>query len=591
MLVVITGDPVAEVQRERGDFADLFFSWMPQRHKKSRLARHVWRVTEGEDAPNPADFDGIIVSGSPAMVGDGHSWIEEAANFVRDAVNAEVPLLAICFGHQLLCHALGGKVGPNPEGRHMGTVSFAHRLTGDPLFDLLPQTFDAQVSHRDVILDPGPHLEVVGTSPHDPHHMVKAGKKAWGVQFHPEFDADIMRSYLRARRQLFDAERGEGATRGALENVRPTPLATSLLKSFSAICVPDSGPQEKRIIPRKNKKDTRAKGKSGVLSDRTLAKGWRHVDAADVATEKFLPLPDGTRIRVRLFHEEGARGVPLILNDGLGCEGYVWRYIIDQLKAHHPILHWQYRGHGESDVPHDLDTIHVDQMVEDLNWLLDEVGVSEGIFFGHSMGVQVVLEAHRRLAERMRGLVLMCGSYGRPIETWHGPDNPRSRGPLGNRGMRRIFPWLSGAFIHAPQIMQPIWQRLIPTELSYQVAVRFELNPKRVKREDFFPYLKHLGHMDMRVFARLARSLAQHSAEGLLDDIDIPTLIIAGGRDTFTPAWLSETMHRQIRDSEYLFLPDGSHTAPIEHPDLIHDRLRAFFQERFHGADSFDDGP
>lgn len=564
ILVVLTGEPVAKVQADRGTFDELFYSAMPNRHLGSRLQRALWRVTEGEKAPAPDEFDGVIVTGSPAMISDGDPWIQEATRFVRETVKADVPLLAVCFGHQLLAHAMGGDVGPNPWGRLMGTVRVTREAKSDVLFADAPMVFSAQVSHRDVILKPGPNLEVIGHAEHDPHHMVKAGPRAWGVQFHPEFDLDIVRDYLHARRSIMEEEGGSGTTDRLLGATSAAPHAHELIRAFSALCVPKA-PKK----PRAPKRPAPA-----------AAATWRHLDPESVATQKHLTLPDGTRIQVRLFHEKGATGVPLILNDGLGCEGYIWRYVIDRLKANHPILHWQYRGHGSSDVPKDLSTIKVDQLVDDLTWLLDEVGVKDGVFFGHSMGVQVVLEAHRRLAERMRGLVLLCGSYGRPIETWHGPDNPRRKGPLSNRGMRRIFPWLSGAFINLPGVMQPIWKRMIPTELSYQIAVRFELNPKRVNREDFFPYLKHLGDMDMRVFAQLARSLAEHSAAPLLADIATPTLIVAGGRDTFTPAWLSETMHHRIAGSEYLFLPDGSHTAPIEHPELIHHRVVAFLEKK-----------
>ena len=87
--------------------------------------------------------------------------------------------------------------------------------------------------------------------------------------------------------------------------------------------------------------------------------------------------------------------------------------------------------------------------------------------------------------------------------------------------------------------------------------------------------------MDMRVFGQMAKSVAAHSAANLLDSIEIPTLVVAGGQDTFTPAWLSQQMHWRIRGSEYLFISDGSHTTPIEHPKLLNLRVEKFINKHF----------
>lgn len=297
--------------------------------------------------------------------------------------------------------------------------------------------------------------------------------------------------------------------------------------------------------------------------------------------ERFVTTRDGHRLFVRTWRPRKPKGPALVLTDGLGCQGYAWAYIVDAFKAERPIVAWHYRGHGRSPVPDDLSCLTVETMVEDLEDVLEATGIEEGIFVGFSMGVQVVLEAVRRMRERVLGLVLLCGGYERPLDTWHNLPERYRPPTLTNRVMRRVFPYLSGAFLHFPDPAQRLWEALIPTKLSYAFAVRVELNGRRIDVRDFWPYLEHIGSMDMRVFAGLARALSVHSAADVLPTIDVPTLVVAGAKDTFAPLWILEEMHKRIPTSEILVVRDGSHATPVEHPQLINLRLEKFFRERF----------
>ncbi len=325
----------------------------------------------------------------------------------------------------------------------------------------------------------------------------------------------------------------------------------------------------------------------------------RPVKARAQLEERFVETRDGHRLFVRTWRPAEAKGPALVLTDGLGCQGYAWAYIVDAFKGERPIVAWQYRGHGRSPVPDDLDSLTVETMVNDLEDVLAATGIERAVFLGYSMGVQVVLEAVRRLTseraapsptraapdaplpdERVAGLVLLCGSFERPLDTWHNLPERYRPPTLTNRVMRRVFPYLSGAFLQFPEHAQQVWQKLIPTRLSYQLALLVELNGRRIDYRDFWPYLQHIGSMDMRVFSALARALSVHSAGDVLPTIEAPTLIIAGARDTFAPLWISEEMHRKIPGSEILVVRDGTHATPVEHPQLINLRLEKFFRER-----------
>jgi pimeloyl-ACP methyl ester carboxylesterase len=284
--------------------------------------------------------------------------------------------------------------------------------------------------------------------------------------------------------------------------------------------------------------------------------------------ERLLVAPDGTRLVVRTWNANGG-GTPLVLCDGLGCDGYIWRYVVERFAPERPIFHMQYRGHGRSDVPADLETLRVPVLIDDLALALDETGVRGGVWLGHSMGVQVALEGFRRVPDRVQGLALLCGSYERPIDTWHHAFFAGEDPPLGNRIMRKVFSGLTRTVIDKWSTIEPFWKALVSSEFAFRTTVNGELTPHLIVEDDFRPYMAHLANMDMRVFARLARDLSEHSAADVLPTVDVPTLVVGGGRDRFAPLWISEEMHRRIPHSTLLRLVQGSHAAPIEEPRLL----------------------
>src|SRR5690606_26145464 len=110
----------------------------------------------------------------------------------------------ICFGHQLLAEALGGRVEPNPRGREMGTVQI-ELVERDPLLGADP-ALAVNMSHVDSVVGLPAGAVVLARSERDPHAAIRFADSAYGVQFHPEFDGDVMRRYIDARRDVIASE-------------------------------------------------------------------------------------------------------------------------------------------------------------------------------------------------------------------------------------------------------------------------------------------------------------------------------------------------------------------------------------------------
>jgi GMP synthase (glutamine-hydrolysing) len=166
------------------------------------------RVYEGDPLPPPGELAGAVVTGSSAMVSEREPWSEDAARWLATAVEAELPLLGICYGHQLLAHGLGGRVGVNPRGREIGSVQVELHAGArdDALLGGFAGPLCVQASHVESALELPPALRPLAASARDPNHAFAVGRSAWGVQFHPEFDADITHAYIEERREILRAE-------------------------------------------------------------------------------------------------------------------------------------------------------------------------------------------------------------------------------------------------------------------------------------------------------------------------------------------------------------------------------------------------
>jgi pimeloyl-ACP methyl ester carboxylesterase len=287
-------------------------------------------------------------------------------------------------------------------------------------------------------------------------------------------------------------------------------------------------------------------------------------------TEHHAAGRDGTRL---YWTSTGAGAPAVVLLDGVGCAGYVWRHLAPALAAERRVIHWNYRAHGRSDAPVDPFRLTLDDCVDDLLSVLDAAGEAGAVLAGHSMGVQVAVEAHRRAPGRVRGLVLLCGAPGRVIDSFH--DSP---------ALRMAFPFARAIVDRYPSAVRSAFRAVLGTELAIEYALAFEVDRKRIDRADLVRYFEDLAAIDPTLFVRLLSSAAAHDGSDHLPQIDVPTLVVAGERDNFTPMRLSLRLHEAIPGSDLLVVPGGTHVAPLEDPDRIMARLSAFLRDRVGGA-------
>jgi GMP synthase (glutamine-hydrolysing) len=228
ILIVKTGSTLPEFVAQRGDFEDWFIAGMGLSAENTSTVD----VCKNQPLPDPKQVKGVVVTGSHDMVTDRLAWSESTAQWLAGAVAAGVPILAVCYGHQLLAHALGGAVAYNPRGREMGTVDvfLNEEAKGDLLLTGFKSPLRVQVSHAQSVARLPEKAVLLGRSADDPHQAFRIGQNVWGLQFHPEFDKQIVQAYIAHYR---DALLQEGQDPEALiRNVEETRFGREILQRF-----------------------------------------------------------------------------------------------------------------------------------------------------------------------------------------------------------------------------------------------------------------------------------------------------------------------------------------------------------------------
>ena len=283
---------------------------------------------------------------------------------------------------------------------------------------------------------------------------------------------------------------------------------------------------------------------------------------------------DGTHIAYTLIGS-GKRSQPTIaLCAGYCCPDNFWRYLAPALAKKYRVLVWNYRGCGVSGFPREpgyrarnytAEDFTIDRYAGDLKEILDHEGIGDIVVIGHSMGVQVCLEAYRIMPERVKAIVSVTGPYASPLRTFYNS----TLGP-------RIFPAARFAMNLFPRPLMFLWRGLLRSSLPHPGAIKLGALGEKAKAEDMRPYYDHMAELDPLVMMKMVEGMHLHSAEDILRSIEAPTLVIVGDRDNFTPPWLGRVMASRIPIAELIVVPGGTHGTIIEEPKIVNKAILDF---------------
>ncbi len=237
VLLLKAGETAASVRLAVGDYD----RWFLETVGLDGYRFDIVPVYQGAKLPeDPRAYDAVMMTGSPLSVTQLQPWMQRAGEWMADAAERRVPVLGVCFGHQLLAHTFGGRVARSPHGREIGTVEVSLTEAGrtDPLFEGLPERFTVQATHEDFVEPALRGAQVLAGNAHTAVQAVAWRGNVRGVQFHPEAPPDAMRALIQCRAEGLEAEavargqpRGERVNR-LLAGLAPSPAGRRILINF-----------------------------------------------------------------------------------------------------------------------------------------------------------------------------------------------------------------------------------------------------------------------------------------------------------------------------------------------------------------------
>jgi pimeloyl-ACP methyl ester carboxylesterase len=286
---------------------------------------------------------------------------------------------------------------------------------------------------------------------------------------------------------------------------------------------------------------------------------------------------DGARIRYTVLSAD--TDLPwMVLCAGFMCPDNFWATLGPTLADHHRVIILNYRSMGASTDPRRAgyrarNLSSADYTIErhagDVQAVLEAEGAEDVAVAGHSMGCQVALQVWRQAPHLVGSLALITGPYASPLHTFYGTK-------IGVH----LFPF---AYYGIPLLPRPIQRaitRLPRLPMAMRVARLGRALGPLTPDDGMDLYFRHFGEVDPLVILKIVRGMHEFDAGPWLAEIDVPVLVLVGGRDTFCPPEVGEAMLAVLPRAEIGIIIDGTHGAPIEFPLEIADRVADFLHRR-----------
>lgn len=198
LTIIETGQAPLTIRERFPSYPEMFAAMFAS--VDAGLSIETVSVVKGEALPDPAGLEAALYTGSPAGVYEAEPWISPLMDFIRAGAQAGLPQVGICFGHQAMAQALGGKVVKSEKGWGVGRHTYDIGAT--PGWDgAAPPAMSIAVSHQDQVVVKPPGAEIVACSAFTEFAGLSyAGFPGLSFQCHPEFDPAFSAALYTARR-------------------------------------------------------------------------------------------------------------------------------------------------------------------------------------------------------------------------------------------------------------------------------------------------------------------------------------------------------------------------------------------------------
>ena len=260
---------------------------------------------------------------------------------------------------------------------------------------------------------------------------------------------------------------------------------------------------------------------------------------------------DGTALRYWTRHREPRW---LLVCNGYGGTLTSWLPLLGAMDPSWSVLIWDYRGQFGSESPESA--VPVADHSRDLDVLREHEGIERGVVMGWSVGVQVALEHFRRRPEQTSALVLINGAHEQVLH-----------GPLGGGAGARFVRAVTCVAAPVVEAAQPALRVLFGWPKLARVAQAIGM--VQGNTDLFHQATVNWQQLELGRYLRMTLAADDHRTADILPKVDVPCLITCGEKDRLTPPHLARFLHDQISGSELFVLPDATHYAIMEQPEVM----------------------
>jgi pimeloyl-ACP methyl ester carboxylesterase len=256
----------------------------------------------------------------------------------------------------------------------------------------------------------------------------------------------------------------------------------------------------------------------------------------------------------------------LVFIYGLLCSNFHFKFQIPYFeKLGYQILIHDYRYHFTSSSNGNLSECTFENISRDLYELLNSLKITQGIFIGHSMGVNICLEHARRYPQQVASQILISGTVVPPQDVM-----------FDSNIVDIISPALKKFTKNFPKVFSSIWKTSYMNPVIQYMIFDGGFNKKQVDMDFIQHYMKKISELPEDLFLHLLQIMHDHDVIGHLEEIKNPTLIIGGDKDKIIPNYLQRIFTQTLPNSELYIVKDGSHVPQADFPDLINSRIQRF---------------
>jgi pimeloyl-ACP methyl ester carboxylesterase len=278
-------------------------------------------------------------------------------------------------------------------------------------------------------------------------------------------------------------------------------------------------------------------------------------------------LPDGSTLT---YHCAG-RGLPVLLCNGLGAPREVWRTLALQLGDRYRFLSWDYRGLTDEEGRPAAISVH--GCANDARAILEAEDISRVSVVGWSLGVQVALELFRAAPSCIASLVLVSG--GARVAWAEGVGSL-----LGN-----VLGTAVSVMQRAPALVGVALRTALRAPEAFTWARRLGIVGDQVSADMFSKVSRGFLRVDPTALVESLGRAGEYDGSDVLASIDVPTLVIGGDRDPFTPRSEMERLVHDIPGAEYFLLPGATHYVLLDQAERVNLRIEKFWNERGYRVD------